>query len=319
MKPTVSAIIVNWNGAHHLRTCLPSLLEQSHPPAEILVADNGSVDESESVVRSFGGRYLPLGRNLGIAVASNHAARQAQGDFLLFLNNDMRFDREFVRTLVDGLTADPLIFAVDGVQYDWDGREQVHLATRLGKGGPRGLYAFELLPGLFLYQEATAVPVPTSVASGANMLARRSEFHALGGFDERFFAGYEDVDLSWRASLHGWKTLFLPDAICWHRVGGSSTSREAFRARFRGTMMGRLVLAAKLLPLRYLLATWMTTTAGLAVDAGTGRVDVLRERAALLGRFAGGFSRLVWERRELFRAARTTPGAHLRRLLGAAQ
>lgn len=318
VRAAVSAIIVNWNGAAHLQTCLPSLLGQSLPPSEVLIADNGSVDDSERVAESFGAKLLPLGENRGIAAAGNHAARRATGEFLLFLNNDMRFDREFVRTLVEGLTSDGSIFAVDGIQYDWDGSQRVHLATQLGRGAPAGLDGLPLLPGLFLYQEPTAAPTLACATSGANMLVHRERFQALGGFDDRFFAGYEDVDLCWRAWLFGWKSVFLPGAVCWHRVGGSSGSRAASSARFRGTLIGRLVLATKLLPVRYVIATWAATTAGLATDAAGRRFDRLRDRGGLLGRFVHDLPGLLLERRTLYRAAGTTPRAQLERLLGIA-
>ena len=89
-KPAVSAIIVNWNGAHHLRICLPSLLSQTLTSLEIIVVDNGSKDDSVEVARELQARWLPLGENVGLAPALNRGAKAAAGDFLLFINNDMR-------------------------------------------------------------------------------------------------------------------------------------------------------------------------------------------------------------------------------------
>src|SRR5208283_570917 len=110
MRPRVSVIIVNWNGAEHLRVCLPSLSSQSFEPLEIIVVDNCSSDDSAEVVKSIGVRWLPLETNLGLAPSLNRGAKIASGDLLLFVNNDMRFDPEFIAALVDPLERNTEIF-----------------------------------------------------------------------------------------------------------------------------------------------------------------------------------------------------------------
>src|SRR5579863_4216329 len=130
-RPRVSAIIVNWNGAGHLRVCLPSLASQSLGSLEIIVVDNRSSDDSAEVARGFGARWLPLENNLGLAPALNRGAAIAEGDLLLFVNNDMRFDPGFVAALVEPLERDKDVFAADGMQYNWDGTVRAHLAARL--------------------------------------------------------------------------------------------------------------------------------------------------------------------------------------------
>src|ERR1700733_6716055 len=114
---TVSVIIVNWNGADHLRTCLPSLAGQSHRPHEIIVVDNNSSDDSVAVAQSFGAHWLPLGHNIGLAPAMNRGATIATGEFLLFVNNDMRFDPNFIASLVAALQSDENLFAAGGMQF----------------------------------------------------------------------------------------------------------------------------------------------------------------------------------------------------------
>ena len=105
-KPKVSVVIVNWNGAEHLRLCLPSLASQSFKSLEVIVVDNCSSDESAEVAKSLGVRWLPLEKNLGLAPALNRGAMSAGGDLLLFVNNDMRFDPGFVAALVEPLERD---------------------------------------------------------------------------------------------------------------------------------------------------------------------------------------------------------------------
>ena len=130
-KPRVSVIIVNWNGAEHLRLCLPTLVSQSLKSLEIIVVDNCSADDSEEVARSFQVRWLALEKNLGLAPALNRGAAIATSDLLLFVNNDMRFDPGFVAALVEPLEKEEEIFATDGMQFNWDGTLRGHLAARL--------------------------------------------------------------------------------------------------------------------------------------------------------------------------------------------
>src|SRR5262249_8184168 len=116
----------------------------------------------------------------------------------------------------------------------------------------------------------------------ACMMVRRTFFDTLGGFDERLPLGYEDTEICWRARLHGWKTLFVPRAICWHRVGGSVRSEEAALLYFRGLLSGRLVLATKLLPSNYSFYAWLVSVAGFAQDLRLARRKFAAVRAQVL-------------------------------------
>src|SRR4029077_17272421 len=109
----------------------------------------------------------------------------------------------------------------------------------------------ELVPGLYFYQQDTAEESQVFMASAACMMVRKDLFDKLGGFDDRLPLGYEDVEICWRAWVQRWKTLYVPTAICWHRVGSSVRSLEGMRFSFRGVLRGRLLLATKLLPVRF--------------------------------------------------------------------
>ena len=265
-KPRVSVIIVNWNGAEHLRVCLPSLASQSFESLEIIVVDNRSSDDSAEVARRLRVRWLPLEKNLGLAPALNRGAMIARGDLLLFVNNDMRFDPGFVAALVEPLERDEEVFATDGMQFNWDGTVCEHLAARLTNVPPRLDSSAELVPGLYFYQQEKTEKSRVFMASAACMMVRRTLFEKLGGFDDRLPLGYEDVEICWRAWVHRWKTVYVPNAICWHRVGGSVRSLEGARFSFRGVLKGRLLLATKLLPSRYVFGTWLVSTRDVEQD-----------------------------------------------------
>jgi len=305
-RPAVSAIIVNWNGAHHLRTCLPSLLAQSFQSLEIIVVDNGSKDDSAEVTRDFQARWLPLGGNVGLAPALNRGAAIAFGDFLLFVNNDMRFDPGFVAALLEPLKNDEAIFATDAMQFNWEGNERVHLAARLVKRKPSGHSSTELVPGLYFYQREEPQQSSVFMGSAACMLVRRTLFQKLTGFDDRLPLGYEDVEICWRAWIHGWKTVYVPNAICWHRVGSSGRSPQGMRMNFRGILRGRLLFATKLLPLRYAVRTWLISAAALGRDLSRLRWSFAKDRIKMLGHTASLVPQLLRERKTLFKEAGVT-------------
>lgn len=313
-RPLVSAIVANWNGARDLEICLPTLLAQSYDHLEIIVVDNASTDDSSEVVRTSGVGWLPLERNLGLAGALNQGARAAHGEFVLFLNNDMRFDARLVECMVGQLAEDPTVFSVDALQYDWNGERKVHLATRIARKRA-DISDDELVPGLYVSQNTHAAPTVVLMSSAANMLARKSMFLELGGFDERLPIGCEDVELCWRAWIRGWKTVFAPSAICWHRIGASTRTTEGAGMRFRGIIAGRLLMATKHLPLRYVVTTWLACLAGLARDASCLRWNRTRDQIRLLVEYAGYFPDMVHERREIYRAGGTSPKKQLKRLL----
>src|SRR6266513_21438 len=311
----VSVVIASWNGAHHLRVCLPTLLAQSHQPLEIIVVDNGSSDNSAVVTKEFHALWLPLTANLGLAPALNQGAAIAGGRFLLFVNNDMRFDRGFVATLLETFSSDDRIFATDGMQYNWEGSSAAHLAVRLTKHPSPGCSSVELVPGLFSYQQFHSQPETVFLASAACMLVRKSVFVELGGFDSRLPMGYEDAEICWLAITLGWKIVYVPTAICWHRVGSSGRSLEGARFNFRGILKGRLLLATKLLPPRYALITWFLSAAGLLKDLGRMRWPFVKDRIKVLLEFARLIPRFLREKRALFRAAGITPQQQLNSIL----
>jgi len=314
-KPLISALIVNWNGAKHLEVCLPSLLSQSYQPLEVIVVDNASTDNSSTVTSKFEVRWFPLERNGGLAPALNRGAREASGEYLLFLNNDMRFHEAFVELMAAEIMRDPNVFAVDALQYNWEGAKAVHLATRLTKKSRANSSCHSVVSALYVCQETAGLTTDTLMASAANMLVRKSMFQALGGFDERLPLGYEDVELCWRAWVHGWKSIFVPRAVCWHHVGASCGSSEGSRLCFRGMLAGRLLSATKLFPLTYTIGTWLTAITGLAADVGRLRWQRARDRLGILSEYARLVPPLLQDRRELYRSGRTSPRQQLERLL----
>jgi len=306
--PRVSAVVVNWNGEKDLRASIPSLLDQTYRRMEVLVVDNGSEDGSMDVVREMGVRWVPLERNYGMAGALNHGATVSEGELLLFLNNDMRFAPDFVAQLVRALMNEPSMFGADALQLDWEGEHVVHAQTSLRRTTwPRGE-----IPGWEFAQFSAREPTPCLMGSGANLLVRREMFEELGGWDDNYPVGWEDVDLSWRAWMRGWGICHVPTAICWHRVSASMGSSAGARARRRGSLSGRLDFSAKFLPWRYVAATWGLAIAGIVKAIARGSYGGALERAMVVAECAFRAPSNFRQRSRMFQEADTSPGAYWR-------
>jgi GT2 family glycosyltransferase len=212
----VALVVGNYDGAAFLPGCLESGRAQTRPPAEVVVVDADSRDDSQSVAESLGARVLRF-ENRGLAYLYNRGVEAASSAFVLLANSDVVFDAHCFALLAAALEADDRRFAADPRQLDWEGRRTIHGRTTL----VRGPLLRQYLPGLRLETAAPAdALVPTVSAHGAAMLVRRSQFLELGGFDETFFLDWEDLDLCWRAWLRGWPTMHVPDAVLRHHVSG---------------------------------------------------------------------------------------------------
>jgi GT2 family glycosyltransferase len=277
------------------------------------VVDNGSGDHSSEIAQSHDVRLEFLGRNHGLASAYNLGAARAHGDILVFVNNDMRFDRSFMTELVGPLLERDDVFATDARQLDWEGKREVHGATRLSRRRLRAAFTSNgsFLPRWDIEQLSIGFPSEAVQASGANIAVRRDMFEELGGFDGRLTAGWEDTDICWRAWLRGWRTLFVPKAVCWHRVGASS---DAGWWRYRGTLGGRLLFATKHLPIEDALLTWGYAIGGGLREAAMGRGADAMRRISLLWAFGRHAPKLLAERRRIYRQAGRSPHQHLLRL-----
>lgn len=235
--PLVTVIVLNYNGAHLLPDCLGTLLTQDWPALEILVVDNGSIDDSAAVAAAHGARWLPMGDNLGFSRANNRAATQAKGEFLFFVNNDMRFPPDCVRLLVDVLRDDPALFAADPTQLDWEGSKVLHGRTRF----IAGTFLNTVVPPFAVEYTAPADgPVEIPWGCAGSLLLRRDRFEALEGFDPTFFIDFEDTDLCWRAWCRGWRTVYVPTAMLYHRVGMSGDQHQHLIHRVRPGQLPKL-------------------------------------------------------------------------------
>lgn len=198
--------------------CLSSVLAADPPPAEVILVDNGSTDDTVAHVR----QHFPtvtvvaLEHNAGFSAGNNAGARRASSRYLVFLNNDAEAQPSWLAELTAPAEADPRVGLVTSRIVYMDRPDTIDSA---GDGYLRCGGAFKRLHGQSV--EHGHAPEEVFGACGAAFLIRRDLFESLGGFDEDFFMVYEDVDLSYRARLRGARCLYAPRAIVRHAGSGS--------------------------------------------------------------------------------------------------
>lgn len=297
--PSHSIVIVNWNGRDLLAECLPSLRAQTLP-GEVVMVDNGSADGSVDFVRASFPEVVvePLDRNHGFAVANNVGMRLARGEYVALLNNDTVVDPRWAAELARGLDehADVGFCASKMLQYgqkdviDTAGDELgVARAYKRGTGQPDGP---EFAEPRYVF----------GACAGAAMYRRRM-LDDIGLFDESFVTNFEDVDLSFRAQLAGYRCLYVPTAVVHHKVAATKrrtgwsaqmayrNSRNSKLMWLKNAPMGLLgkyalpILAQEGRQLRRSVkkADWATVRSLLAADAEIVRLlpTILRKRRGI--------------------------------------
>jgi len=221
--PLVSVIIVNYNGKSYLEECLASLMKIDYKNYEIILVDNNSTDTSVEYVKNTypAITIIKLNNNYGFAEPNNIGAKNAKGEFLLFLNNDTEVNPDFIDELVNVLKKDPKIAICQSLLLKPNGEvdSSGDFIDTLGRA----------------YSSKNKVNEVKKILSarGASMMVRKDSFWDLGGFDKKFFASFEDVDLGWRAWIWGYKIVVVPNSIVYHK-GGQTVKKQLSNVRFHG-------------------------------------------------------------------------------------
>ena len=223
---SLAIIVLNWNGVDDTLNCVESLQQQTLRP-EIIIVDNNSSDDSverfEDHIKSQK-KDAPIliknSQNLGFAGGINtglvHARKQGF-EYIGVLNPDAIADKKWCQALVDELSSHPKCGIATGILQRYDGKTldtTGDFYTTWGLPGPRNRDE--------PVENAPSKPGEVFGATGGGAIYRAAMFDDIDMFDEDFFMYYEDVDLSFRAQLAGWKVRFTPKAIAYHKVGASS-------------------------------------------------------------------------------------------------
>ena len=217
-------IIPNWNGREHLAHLLPSLCRLCCK--EILIVDNDSSDGSQEFVRQHYPQVKILQNeiNRGFSQPNNLAASHARGRYLAFINNDMRADEKWLHAALPYLN-DKVPCLASRI-LDWRGEHIAFNGSSLRYLG----YALQRDIGTLLKDVSSDNKI--LFPCGGAMLIDREIFLRLGGFDEDYFAIYEDVDLGWRLWITGYEVAFAPESIVYHRGHGTFKTHENEKMRY---------------------------------------------------------------------------------------
>ena len=219
----VSIIIVNFNGKIFLEKCLESLSKISYKKYEVILVDNNSDDDSIEFVKS---NYpqtviINLDKNYGFAEPNNIGAKNAKGEFFLFLNNDTITTPNFITELVNVAKNNPEVAIFQSLLLKTDGN--------IDSSGD----FIDMYGRAYSSREKSSEVKNITSARGASMMVRKEAFWDLGGFDKKFFATFEDVDLGLRAWICGYKIVLVPKSIVYH-LGGQTIQQLDSLVIFHG-------------------------------------------------------------------------------------
>ena len=223
-NPLVSIIIVNFNGYHLLKNCLISILKNSYSNYEIIIADNGSTDDSIFKIKDDFKIFLSkikilnLKKNLGPSLARNEAFKHSKGEIIAFLDNDTEVDNDWIIKVLPLFKKNSKIGAIQCKLLLMDQKKRID-------------YTGELLGTLgFLKSVATYGEIDKGqynknysilAAKSAGMFIRRKAFIDAGKFDPDYFIFMEETDLGWRTLLAGYQNIFCFDSIVYHKFSST--------------------------------------------------------------------------------------------------
>ena len=218
----VSIIIPHWNGIDTLSECLISLFKTRHDSYEVIVVDNASTDGSQSWLKN---KYpqvklIENDKNYGYAGGCNRGALEANGDYLIFLNNDTIQDPDWIQNLEKFMKKDKMIAAVQPKILNYFNKRIFDYAG--GSGGYMDRFCFPFARGrIFSKQEEDIGQYNDSKqcfwSSGTAFMIRKELFFEAGKFDEYFFSHMEEIDLCWRLQAMGFQIWVEPDAVVYHK------------------------------------------------------------------------------------------------------
>jgi GT2 family glycosyltransferase len=222
----ISIVIPNYNGLEHLKTCYQSLKNQTVQDFVLILVDNGSGDDSVAYTKSFfeSAVVIELGYNSGFAKAVNEGVKYSRtnlkSEYILLLNNDIELTNDFLERALSGIEkyTDASMAAVKMLYYyDRSVIDDCGDFIKRNGGSPMARGHGEKDTGQYDKEEYIF-----GACAGA-ALYKAEIFDNAGYFDESFFAYYEDIDFSFRCQLQGYKCIYLPRAVCYHKRGGTSS------------------------------------------------------------------------------------------------
>ena len=253
MKTAV--VILNWNGKSLMQQFLPALLE--HTPsdeAQIVVADNGSTDDSISFLKENypNIQIIAFEENLGFAEGYNRALAQLDYQYVVLLNSDVEVTSGWLTTAIDYMERNPEVVALQPKVLSYKDKTSFEYAG--ASGGYMDMYGYPYCRGRVLNVVEKDTQQYDTVkdvlwATGACLFIKLDVYKQSGGLDAYFFAHQEEIDLCWRLVSRGMKIVCLPSSVVYH-VGGATLAMESPRKTFLN-FRNNLLMIYKNIPEKY--------------------------------------------------------------------
>lgn len=303
--PRVSVVVLAWGDEPLLTASVQAALASTGVEVEVVLVDNGCTSDAVEQLRPLARVVVVEGQgNVGFAGGCNLGAARAGGDYLAFVNGDAVVEPDALARLV-AVAAEPQVGLATASVRLYDAPDTVNSA-----GNPLHYSGLSWAGGMGEPASSYAVRRDVTVASGATTVCRREVFETLGGFNELMFAYCEDSELSLRAWQHGWRVVYVPDAVVLHRYEFSRNDLKLYLLERNRLLMLLTVLEARTL----LLLAPSLVGLELAMLAVASRQGWAGRKAAgwwWLVRHAGAVRR----RRRLVQESRVLPDAALLDLL----
>ena len=227
MSPKIAIVILNWNGAKLLQKFLPSVVNFSKGDStQIIVADNGSTDNSIEILRNEFPevQLLDLKQNYGFARGYNEALKQVEAEYFVILNSDVEVTSGWLRSPISLMESNPEIAAVQPKILSY--HQKTHFEYAGAAGGFIDRHGYPFCRGRIFNEVETDSGQYDQIteifwATGACMFVRASQFRDAGGFDPDFWAHMEEIDLCWRLKNRGNQIVFTPESTVYHVGGGT--------------------------------------------------------------------------------------------------
>ena len=239
----VSIVIPNYNGKHFLEACLKAVFAQNIENQEVIVVDNGSTDGSLEYLETFPAvRVIVLDKNYGFCRAVNEGIKASDSDYVILLNNDTEVDKNFAKELLCAIKSDEKIFSCSSKMIQFHDRERMEdagdyycaLGWAFGRGKGRPVKNYD-------------EPAKIFAACAGAAIYRKKILESLGCFDEEHFAYLEDIDIGYRARIHGYCNVYAPKAVVYHVGSGfSGSAHNAFKVKL--SSRNNVYLAYKNMP-----------------------------------------------------------------------
>lgn len=254
----VSVVIPNWNGQKFLGDCITSLNGQTHNDLEIIVVDNGSADDSVEYLEKNFPKVIVIKHddNLGFGTANNTGIKAANGEYIMMLNNDTRLDPACIEEMLKsidkdqkyGACATKIFLEYEENLLDVAGIDVCLDGLAIGRGRLESGDKFMEEEDVFF-------------ASDCACLYKKEMIDDIGlsdeVYDDDFFAYADETDMGWRAQLAGWKCVYNPKAIVYHRHSASSGTYSPFKAFL--VERNRIWVAVKSFPIKFLIMGFFYT------------------------------------------------------------